>query len=270
MEKKITTRKQSITGYCGRWMLFVILLSPPLQAQEPESLETIEAAWQPKVYKFSRYQKMLSKAPFGKVPLNAPPPAVVEEAPPPEEKQLAIAAVSVVEGKPVVYLIDLKTRAYQKINTEKDNESKIRLIEISEESNPREVVAKVTINGRVTTVKYDTGLLDSKPKLASKRKGRANTVAANRIAQSRVQQPINTVTKSPALVQNTNRAQSNLHPRNLQTGGKNVPANRVAPAAGGQVPVIRSIQDQRRLSTVPRRRVIVPGQSSVQQTTPGQ
>lgn len=247
-------------------MLFVFLLLPSLQARELEVSETIEAAWQPKAYKFSRYQKMLSKAPFGKVPLNAPPPAVVQQAPAPEEKQFSIAAVSVVEGKPVVYLVDLKTRAYQKINTEEENESKIRLMEISEESNPRDVVAKIKISGRLSTVKYDTGLLDSKPKLVSKRKGRVNTAAANRATQpSRVQQPINASATSPALVQSSSRPQNNL-----QAGGSTMSANRVAPVAGGQVPVVRSIQDQRRLSTVPRRRVIVPGQPATQQPAPSQ
>ena len=109
--------------------------SPAKQAQP--------AAWQPKPHPFSRYQKMLNKEPFGKVPANAPAPVEAEEPPPVDEKQLAIAAVSVAEGKPVVYLIDLKTRAYQKITSEAENESKIKLVELTEASNPREVVAKV-------------------------------------------------------------------------------------------------------------------------------
>lgn len=255
-----------------------------LQEQEVNFQETqkssdqgdIEAAWQPKRYQFSRYQKMLAKDPFGKVPVDAPPPAVVEELPPVEEKQLAIAAVSVVEGKPVVYLIDLKTRAYQKINTEEENESNIRLVEISESGNPRDVVAKVMINGIVSTVKYDMGILDAKPKSMANRKSRTVKVASNRSVQPTRIQPVNpAIHATPA--QNANRPQANT--RSGQggpdgSGAARVPQafNGVPSAARGQVPVpvVRSIQDQRRLSAVPRRRVIVPGNPLPQSTEPTQ
>ncbi len=248
---------RSINGYCGRWMVLAALVSMPLisPAQGSANEESVKAVWQPKIYKFDRYQKMLSKEPFGKVPVNVHPPAVVVEKPV-EEKQLAIAAVSVVEGKPVVYLIDLKTRAYQKINTEEENESKIRLVEISDESNPRDVVAKVLINGSLSTVKYDSGLLGAKPKLASKRGRKVNNVAGNKVVQppriTRASKPPNT-----ALMQNTNRAQSSVRAGQLAAAGRQAPA-----------PVVRSIQDQRRLSTVPRGQVIVPGKPTSQQPAP--
>ncbi len=194
--------------------------SSDLKTVDPvEAVESVEAVWKPKIYQFSRYQNMLAKAPFGQPPAKAvPPPAPVEL--PKEEKQLAIAGVSVVEGKPVVYLLDLKTRAYQKIHGGEENENGIRLVEISGEANPRDVVAKVAIDGEMATVKYDTKVLDTKPK----------QVASNKKRKTRRASP--------------------------------------APVAGAQaaarkpVPTTRSIQDQRRLATVPRRRVIVPGQST--------
>ena len=257
------------------WLILVLLLSvaSSLRAEITEPIgrglsevdvsaaETAKALGQPKSYQLSHYQKLLGKAPFGKVPVDAPAPIKMAEAPSVEEKKLAIAAVSVVEGKPQVYLIDLKTRAYQKINTEVENESKIRLVELSEESNPRDVVAKVMIDGRLSTVKYDTGILDTKPTLAAKRKGRSASTTNQRTPP----RP-NTLT-----VTNTSRTNNVTQQKSVARSaaeGIHSPqsVNRALPVTGGQSPVpgVRSIQDQRRLSAVPRRRVIVPGRSATQ------
>lgn len=281
MDMELTERRGCIATVSRAAVCLLVLGSAlSLRAQEAASNEgdeakgtnepdeTIEAAWQPKSYKFSRYQRMLAKAPFGKVPANAPAPAPAPV--PVEDKQLAIAAVSVVEGKPVVYLVDLKTRAYQKVDTEKENEGNNRLVEVTDAANPREVVATVLIDGRLTTVKYDTAVLDAKPKMVAKSKGRPVNVAANRALQAQRVSQANTA-NSPALAQSSNPSPEN-HPPVPTADGEAVPraVNRLAPAAGGlpPVPVTRSIQDQRRLSTVPRRRVIVPGQSTQPQSIP--
>ncbi len=216
-----------------------------------KSESTISPIWQPNVYEISRYQSMLGKSPFGKVPVNAPPPPKGEEVPLVEEKQFAIAAVSFVEGKAVVYLIDLKTRDYQKINSEEENEGKIKLVEINAASNPRDVVAKVMINGNLSTVKYDESILGVKPKSITLRKGRRATNTASQRGGAPGGNAAGNQSRVPPIPDAVSRGRSPNARRSV------IPA---VPGAGKSSP--GRLQDRRRLSAVPRRRVIVPGRST--------
>ncbi len=143
------------------------------------SAEAIEKIWKPKNHQFSRYDEMLNKAPFGRVPVSVASPVKATEAAPVEEEKLAIAAVSVVDEKPLVYLVDLETRVYQRINSEGENKNKIRLIKVSDEANPREVVAKVMISGRLSTVKYDPSLFAASAKKKEQKGGGINASKAD-------------------------------------------------------------------------------------------
>lgn len=127
----------------------------PLLSQNPEKGVSASGVWQPKAYGFDRYQGMIKKHPFGKVPAKLLAQKKLGAELPPEKVDLAIAGVSVIEGESVVYLINTKTKTYQKVDTYGENENKIRLLEVSDAHYPRDVEVEVLISGRPVTLSYD-------------------------------------------------------------------------------------------------------------------
>lgn len=129
--------------------------SLPLQPRLGGEEQASPLGWKPKTYGFKRYQGMIRKSPFGKVPIKVPLQNAVKQEQPPGKNNLVVAAVSIVEGKPIVFLLNNKTEIYQRVDTVEENEHKIRLLEIRDAHYPRDVMAKVLIDGRLTELAYD-------------------------------------------------------------------------------------------------------------------